>query len=302
MCQFFSFISDGDGNVYYFSAEQRRKLTDKEVTGLNKHEDFDSHSVIAEFYKDKFKDNPCDNCNKYEFNIENGFYKDQINVKDDSKTIQKWLDKFVDSREFSQICLDKISANKYGVNESSGVNRSYGVNESSGVNRSYGVNESSGVNRSYGVNRSDGVDGSDGVNRSYGVNGSYGVNESNGVNGSYGVNWSYGILNSYGVDHALFLANKKRSYTIFGKEVEENRFSEVFEKFANKLNGWKPTFNNIKALYIKHGNDWKLTPIKNAEEISKQEAWQDMPVEAIEYIKSLPEFDAEMFEEITCIK
>ena len=70
----------------------------------------------------------------------------------------------------------------------------------------------------------------------------------------------------------------------------------------SKLNGWKPTFNNIKALYLANGSDWKLTPISNAKEISKQEAWADMPKEAIEYVKSLPEFDAEMFKEITGIE
>ena len=34
----------------------------------------------------------------------------------------------------------------------------------------------------------------------------------------------------------------------------------------------------------------------------KEEAWRDMPREAIEYIKSLPEFDGDMFYEITGIK
>ena len=164
-----------------------------------------------------------------------------------------------------------------------------GVNGSDGVSWSYGVNES------HGVNRSDGVSGSDGVNRSYGVN------RSDGVNGSDGVSWSFGILNSYGVDRALFLANKKRVYLIFGKEVSEGRFLEVENNLYRKLGSWRPTFNNIKALYLKNGSDWKLTPIKNAEEISKQEAWKDMPREAVEYIASLSEFDADMFFEITCI-
>ena len=206
-----------------------------------------------------------------------------------------------------------------GVNGSDGVNRSYGVNRSHGVSGSDGVNRSDGVNESHGVNRSDGVNGSDGVSWSYGVNGSHGVswshgvnrsdgvsgsdgvNRSDGVNGSDGVSWSFGILNSYGVDRALFLANKKRVYLIFGKEVSEGRFLEVENNLYRKLGSWRPTFNNIKALYLKNGSDWKLTPIKNAEEISKQEAWKDMPREAVEYIASLSEFDADMFFEITCI-
>lgn len=122
-----------------------------------------------------------------------------------------------------------------------------------------------------------------------------------GVNWSDGVNWSFGILNSYGVDCALFLANKKRVYLIFGKEVSEGRYLEVKNNLYEKLGIWEPNFNNIKALYLKNGSDWKLTPIKNAEEIARQEAWRDMPREAVEYVASLPEFDADMFFEITCI-
>lgn len=128
-----------------------------------------------------------------------------------------------------------------------------------------------------------------------------GVNTSSGVNRSSGVSGSFGILNSYGVDCALFLANKKRVYLIFGKEVSEGRYLEVKNNLYEKLGIWEPNFNNIKALYLKNGSDWKLTPIKNAEEIARQEAWRDMPREAVEYIASLPEFDADMFFEITCI-
>ena len=159
-----------------------------------------------------------------------------------------------------------------------------------GVNRSYGVNWSNGVNRSNGVNWSDGVNRSNGVHRS------------NGVNWSNGVNRSFGILNSYGVDHALFLANKPRQYTVFGMEVPEDRFDEVYRTLMTKLNGWRPIFNNIKALYLANGIDWKLTPIQNAQVLSRKEAWADMPEAAIDYVRSLPEFDAAMFEEITGIK
>ena len=162
-----------------------------------------------------------------------------------------------------------------------------------GVNHSFGVNGSNGVNYSNGVNGSDGVNGSNGVNYSFGVNGSLGISN------SFGVNGSFGISNSFGVDMALFLSNKPRTYSIFGREVSEERFYEVREKLYDKLSGWRPTFNNIKALYLANGSDWKLTPIKDAENISKKEAWADMPKPAIKYVKSLPEFDAEMFKEIT---
>ena len=141
-----------------------------------------------------------------------------------------------------------------------------------------------------------------GVNGSDGVNGSNGVNRSNGVNWSNGVNRSFGVLNSFGVDNALFLVGKPRTYTVFGKEVSADRYDEVYNALYVKLNGWRPTFNNIKTLWIASGNDWKETPIYNAEEIAKEEAWRDMPKAAVGYVKSLPEFDSDMFYQITGIQ
>ncbi|MDD5018068.1 MAG: hypothetical protein PHO15_08235, partial [Eubacteriales bacterium] len=161
---------------------------------------------------------------------------------------------------------------------------------SNGINGSDGINRSDGINGSYGINRSDGI------NRSYGINGSYGINWSDGINGSYG------ILNSFGVDCALFFANKLRTYSIFGIDVDEGRFNAVQGNLFNYLDGWKPTFNNLKELYVKSGGEWEKTPIQKAAEISKIEAWKDMPKVAIEYIKSLPEYDAKMFTEITGIE
>jgi hypothetical protein len=73
-------------------------------------------------------------------------------------------------------------------------------------------------------------------------------------------------------------------------------------EIGNLSKGWRPTFNNLRSLYQKYGNDWKRTPIPNAQEIQKNDAWSGMPKELLEYIRSLPEFDAKIFEEITGIK
>ena len=116
------------------------------------------------------------------------------------------------------------------------------------------------------------------------VNRSNGVNNSDGVNNSNGVNCSFGVLNCKGVSNALFLTDKK-----------------VKTEFYNLLKGWRPTFNNLKSLYLKFGSEWKLTPIQNAEEIQKEEAWKDMPIAAIKYVMSLEEFDKDMFFKITSI-
>ena len=108
-------------------------------------------------------------------------------------------------------------------------------------------------------------------------------------------------MNCNGVDHALFLADKKPEYTIFGAIVSESRWNEVNAKLMNLLNGWIPEPTNITQLYIKHGNDWKLTPIHTAENVDYYESWKSMPIDAIEYVRSLPEYNAEMFKKITGI-
>lgn len=133
------------------------------------------------------------------------------------------------------------------------------------------------------------------------------MNVSNGVNMSDGVNRSYGILNCYGVDHALFLADKPKTFSIFGVEVTEERFSAVKEQLFSKLCGWFPKFNNAFALYDAAGKVWSKVDasdigptLDNWED--PYEAWKDIPVAALEYIRSLPEFDAVMFERITGIK
>jgi len=152
------------------------------------------------------------------------------------------------------------------------------------------------VSSSNGVNRSNGVSWSNGVNRSNGVN------WSGGVNGSNGVNWSFGLLDCLGIFKSLFCIGQSGKFLIFNKQSTEKRIDEIFEVLYSKLNGWRPTYNNIKALWFANGSDWKLTPVKDAKELQKEEAWADMPTAAIEYVRSLPEFDADIFEKITGLK
>lgn len=50
------------------------------------------------------------------------------------------------------------------------------------------------------------------------------------------------------------------------------------------------------------GSDWKKVPLYRIKEKTQAEMWADMPAETVEYIKSLPEFDAQIFKQITGIK
>jgi hypothetical protein len=89
---------------------------------------------------------------------------------------------------------------------------------------------------------------------------------------------------------------------IFRTKVSEERFNSVMTEFRNHLGNWKPTFNNLKSLYLACGSEWKKVEVSNAKELQKEEAWSGMPVAAIDYLKSLPEWDAAIFFEITGIK
>jgi len=100
----------------------------------------------------------------------------------------------------------------------------------------------------------------------------------------------------------MFCINEKNKPKIFGVEVSEERADEIKGKYRDKCNSWYPKFTNAFELYQKSGNDWKKIPVKElSAHHDRKKAWEGMPKEAIDYIKSLLEFDARMFKEITGI-
>ena len=142
----------------------------------------------------------------------------------------------------------------------------------------------------------------DGVSISNGVSRSSGVSISSGVSESDGVSRSYGVLSCAGVSRSLFSHDINNEFYVFNKKISEERYCEINNNLEKLLCGWTPTFNNLRSLYIKAGSEWMKTPIPKAEEIQKEEAWKDMPKPAIEYLKSIGEFDAKAFYTITGIK
>jgi hypothetical protein len=91
MCKFFSLISDGNGEVYYFNWKQRLGIMTNEAE-FNKVESPDSHSSISSYYG--FIGEKADQVNKYEYNpLTKAFVKDQINVTDDGCLVQDFCNK-----------------------------------------------------------------------------------------------------------------------------------------------------------------------------------------------------------------
>ena len=83
---------------------------------------------------------------------------------------------------------------------------------------------------------------------------------------------------------------------LFNKPITEERFNEVNEKLC----GWYPKFTNAEELKEKYGNEeWRATPAPAIMGRAAKEAYAEMPSGLVEYIKSLPEYDDEIFRKIT---
>jgi hypothetical protein len=96
MCNFFSFLTNGDGKFLFFNWELRQKI-DRDL-------DPDSHTAIADYFG--YTGLAEDHLNKYEFNPNTGrFVVDQINNFDDSAAAEEWV------RNLNFSLIDPIKTN-----------------------------------------------------------------------------------------------------------------------------------------------------------------------------------------------
>ena len=135
-----------------------------------------------------------------------------------------------------------------------------------------------------------------------------------GISSSYGISYGYGIRNGYGVFKSVYckecegisnciLTHKKTGKLfLFNKKITQDRFDKIWDDMHRIANGWFPKFNNAYELRDKNGGAWKCAPAPMIKPKTDAEAYADMPQSLINYIKSLPEFNAKIFEEITGLK
>ena len=102
MCNFFSFITKGDGKAIYAGVGDRKKCPNSLC---------DSHSWLA-YNKYKKVVGSCDTVNKYEY-VNGELIVDQINVADDRRLVEKWIKKFSDSSKFQSMCLALVKWDGY---------------------------------------------------------------------------------------------------------------------------------------------------------------------------------------------
>ena len=99
MCDFFSCVSDGKGNIWYFDKNIRQKIIDEELSY-----DTDSHASICDDYILRE-----DKCNKYEYNpITGKFTIDMLNNKDDSIRVERKVRKLDFSKIVPQLIIKEI--------------------------------------------------------------------------------------------------------------------------------------------------------------------------------------------------
>ena len=142
-----------------------------------------------------------------------------------------------------------------------------------------------------------------GISNGYGISDGYGISNGSGISDGYGISYGYGVNRSkhcrkcegisccllcYGLEGAKLM--------LFNKPISKERFEEVY----SELSSWYPNFTNAEELKEKYGNgEWCATPAPAIVGRTAKEAYAEMPTELVEYIKSLPEYDDEIFRKIT---
>ena len=87
------------------------------------------------------------------------------------------------------------------------------------------------------------------------------------------------------------------AFRVFNKTVEPERAMKIYKRLDDF--GYFPKWRNLETL--KEGKDWVDICWPEMRENSIKTAWSDMPPEMLAYIRSLPEFDDEIFKVITGI-
>ena len=247
------------------------------------------HTVTGELSKCGWGLHYCENpldCMKYRDIIQwNKFalveaYDENIKVDVDDKSVCRTLliKKVLSFDEMIKAC--KSYQKEANITEATnGIGDGYGISDGSGIRNGSGISNSSGIRNGYGISNSSGI--SDGY----------------GIRNGYGIYSSKHCLKCEGISRCLFCYGLEGArLMLFNKPISVERFDEVYEK----LSGWYPDFTNAEKLKQKYGNgEWCATPAPAITGRTAKEAYAEMPTELVEYIKSLPEYDDEIFRKIT---
>ena len=116
------------------------------------------------------------------------------------------------------------------------------------------------------------------------------------MRGSNAVSDSYGIRKCEAIKYGIFCYDIDcKKYVLFNKKVTKKRYEEVNQKI--RVFNFIPHFDNFYEL--KGNKEWWALCFPELCEVDNKTAWSKMPKEMLDYIKSLPEYDEEIFKKIT---
>ena len=140
------------------------------------------------------------------------------------------------------------------------------------------------------------------INGGCGINGGrdiYGGCDIDGGENCMGVYDIYYCRNCQGCKSCICCLDYTGKNAVFNTPVSEQRVNEIKNNIRELADGWFPKFTNAYELYAANGQDWPSTPAPKIDGMDRTYAYADMPQKLVDYIKSLPEFDADIWQKIT---
>lgn len=202
------------------------------------------------------------------------------------------------------------------INISKNIFRSEAVNSSQAILRADAINYGRVVIDSSAISNAAKIIDCSCVDGSFDIVDSRCIFESERVYNSQSISKSYFVIESEAINNSDFISNCRslsrcffcfdlldNSFCMFNKQVDKEYIAnvrETFKKIIEKVE-WKPHITNGQKII---GNRQSLNSISlfDFHQLDESDYFNDMPKKAIEYLKSLPEFDAKIFEKITNIK
>lgn len=130
-----------------------------------------------------------------------------------------------------------------------------------------------------------------------GISYGYGISYGSGISHGSGIVSSWGVTDCKAVYNSAFCAGMTGiAHHLFNKPNSAARCGAVIYKLRGF--DWFPKFHNMYDL--KGDMEWWRVCFPELVDVEPKEAWAKMPQKMLDYIRSLPEFDAKVFEKVTC--
>jgi hypothetical protein len=283
MCNFFSCISDGKGQVLYFTAEE---IVTQMAKGNPENYSFNSHSSIADFHN--IKGTQEDKWNKWEYDTNKKELKqDTLNTIDDSVAVIKRIEEYLKDKDISFLInlYNRNSGDRNSGDMNSGDRNSGNMNSG---NRNSGNRNSGNMNNGYmnSGNRNSGDRNSGNRNSGYMNSG-----DRNSGDRNSGDHNSGSIVNHFCTKENFIMFDKKCT-----KKDSQKMYDLYLYQYFN-VNTWidesqmtdeekenNPTYSTTGG-YIRKG--------------TLKECWKTVPVNVLKKIKKLKNFDAKKFKKIS---